>query len=132
MTRETPSRFEKNAPGPFYGTGGCTACGTPEAEAPELLAALTDENLDTYFVRQPQSSDEVEHACRAIEVCCLAALRYAGRDPAILRRLGNRDLYCDHPLPGGPVPLAGETARDFRDARAIWRRANPRWWQGWW
>jgi hypothetical protein len=33
-------RFEKNVPGPFYTTGLCTACGAPEAEAPDLLAPL--------------------------------------------------------------------------------------------
>jgi hypothetical protein len=72
------------------------------------MAALTDENWDTYFVRQPATPDEIEHACRAIQVCCLNALRYAGEDPAIIRRLGNRADYCDQLLPGGPVRMPGE------------------------
>jgi hypothetical protein len=55
VTLHDPLWFEKNAPGAFYSTGGCTACGAPEAEAPTLLAPLTDDNLDTYFVRQPET-----------------------------------------------------------------------------
>ena len=42
---------------------------------------------DTFFVKQPKTPDEVERACRAIDVCCANALRYAGDDPAIIRRL---------------------------------------------
>jgi len=45
MTPATPPQVEKNAAGPFDSTGGCTACG--EAEAPDLLATLTDDRLDT-------------------------------------------------------------------------------------
>jgi hypothetical protein len=85
-------------PGDFYTTGMCTACGAPEADAPDLLAPLGDDNHDTYFVRQPRTPDEVERACRAVEVCCASALRYGGRDPAIIRRLGNDPEYCDHLL----------------------------------
>ena len=127
-----PQRFEKNAPGPFYTTGECLACGAPEAEAPGLLAPLDDDNYDTYFVRQPATSEEVERACRAIEVCCASALRYAGTDPAIIRRLGNRGEWCDHLLPGGPIRLPCESDAQWARAQAEWRRANPRPWEGWW
>jgi hypothetical protein len=92
-------RFEKNVPGPFYTTGGCTSCGVPESVAPELLAPLDDENCETYFVRQPTTPEEIEHACQAIEVCCTDALRYGGDDPAIIERLRNNPNYCDHLLP---------------------------------
>lgn len=91
-------RFAKNVPGPFYTTGDCLACGIPEAMAPALLAALNDDNSDTYFLRQPATPEEVEQACRAIEVCCTDALRYGGRDPKIIMRLGNNAGCCDHPL----------------------------------
>lgn len=97
-------RFRKNAPGPFYTTGDCLACDAPEYEAPHFLAPLTHNNSDTYFVRQPSTPDEVERACRALEVCCVAALRYGGSDPDIIRRLGNDPDYCDRLLPGGPIP----------------------------
>jgi hypothetical protein len=74
-------RFERNAPRPWYTTGFCTACGAPEAEAPALLAPLTDDNYHTYFVRQPTTPEEVEDACRTAQVCCLSALRYGGPGP---------------------------------------------------
>ncbi len=96
---EQPTRLEKNVPGPFYTTGECMACGAPEAEAPDLLAPLEGDNYDTYFIRQPEGPDEVERACRAVEVCCVGALRYSGTDPKIIRRLGNAAEYCDHLLP---------------------------------
>lgn len=94
------NRFSKNVPGPFYTTGECMSCGTPEGEAPDLLAPLSDENSDTYFVKQPSTAEEVERACRAVEVCCVDAVRYGGDDPNIILRLGNNQGCCDHPLFG--------------------------------
>lgn len=92
-------RFEKNVPGPFYTTGECMSCGVPESMAPELLAPFDDENSDTYFLRQPTTPEEIEHACQALEVCCADALRYGGDDPVILERLANSPTVCDHLLP---------------------------------
>lgn len=126
-----PPRFEKNAPGPFYTTGECLACGAPEAEAPDLMAPLTDESLDTYFVRQPRTAAETERACCAVEVCCASAVRYAGTDPAVIRRLGNRPEHCDHVLPGGPVRMHWETDQQWAKVRRRWQRATRRWWQLW-
>ena len=95
MTDHVEPRLDKNAPGDWYTTGECTACGAPEDEAPDLFSPLTDANLETYFARQPITPDEVARACRAAEVCCVSAVRYGGRDPAVLRRLGNSGEYCD-------------------------------------
>jgi hypothetical protein len=123
----TYSRFHKNAAGPFYTTGQCLACTMPESEAPSLLAPLNDENSDTYFIRQPETAEEIEAACRAALVCCVSSIRYGGHDPNIIRRLGNRDEHCDHLLPGGPVRVPEDN-----DAR--WERAvsDPRRrWQFW-
>ncbi|WP_082565616.1 ferredoxin [Duganella sp. Root1480D1] len=92
-------RFKKNAPGSFYTTGECLSCGAPESLAPELLAELNDDNSDTYFLRQPTTPEEIEHACQAIEVCCVDALRYGGDDPRIIERLGNNPVCCDHLQP---------------------------------
>ena len=124
-------RLPKNAPGPFYTTGGCIACGAPEDAAPDLLAPLTDDNWETYFLRQPESPEETERACCAAEVCCLNSVRYGGTDPLILRRLGNRLAFCDRPLPGGPVRLPWETGAAWEAARRAWRLATRRWWQFW-
>ncbi len=87
--------FEKNVPGDFYTTGDCLACDCPEYEAPDLLAPLENGNYDTYFIKQPKTFEEIERACRAIEVCCVAALRYGGKDPKIIKRLGGNSKYCD-------------------------------------
>jgi hypothetical protein len=94
----TNPRFPKNAPGPFYTTGECLACIRPEAAAPTLLAPLDDSNSDTYFVRQPETPQEIEMACRAVLSCCVSSLRYGGKDADIIRRLGNSAEHCDHPL----------------------------------
>jgi len=92
-------RLKKNVPGPFYTTGECLSCGAPEDMAPDLLAQLDDENYETYFVKQPTTPEEIERACRAIEVCCVDALRYSGNDPSIIERLGNNPNCCDCLLP---------------------------------
>ena len=120
-----PSRFPKNAPGPFYTIGDqyddgswcgrCLSCGVPEAEAPSLLAKLADSNGDTYFLKQPVSDEEIKQACRAVEVCCVDALRYGGRDERIIRRLGPE--YCDFEI------VRGETRLRINSKR--------RWWQFW-
>ena len=124
MADSHPPRLEKNAPGDWYTTGECMACGAPEAEAPEFLSALTDDDLETYFARQPATTAEVERACRAAEVCCVTSIRYGGRDPAVIRRLGNSGEYCDfvvgadgglHPAPPWQPPPAKPPRR--------------RWWQ---
>src|SRR5688572_29965821 len=127
---EAQVRFSKNAPGPFYTTGGCAACGAPEAEAPELLAPLDDENFETYFIRQPETPAEIEQACRALEVCCLVTLRYGGQDPSIIRRLGNRSEYCDHLLPGGPVRMSWESDEQWERVLAS-DQQRTHWWQFW-
>jgi hypothetical protein len=119
-------RFRKNVPGPFYTTGDCLACDAPESEAPDLLAPLKQDNGDTYFVRQPITPDEIERACRALEVCCVAALRYGGADPAIIKRLGNEPDYCDRLLPGGPIPRPNWLAEQSQSSAATkTERATP-------
>lgn len=123
-------RFPKNAPGPFYTTGECLACSLPEQEAPDLLAPLDDANSDTYFVRQPETPEEIRRACDAAHVCCVSAIRYAGTDPEIIRLLGNSEEHCDNRLPGGP--LESDSESDWR-----WKRepgeskVGTPWWKFW-
>jgi len=74
------------------------ACEAPEHEAPDLLAELGPGNSTTYFICQPRTAAEIERACRAAEVCCVADVRYGGTDPKIITRLGNDPLYCDYLL----------------------------------
>jgi len=125
----TYHHFHKNAPGLFYTTGECLSCTLPESEAPTLLAPLNDANSDTYFVRQPETREEIEMACRAAFVCCVSAIRYGGEDPAIIRRLGNRDDHCDHLLPGGPIRVPEDNAARWE---RVLRESQPRrWWKFW-
>ena len=119
-----PPRLEKNVSGPFYTTGECLACGAPEHEAPELFAPLEGGNFDTYFVRQPVSNEELERACRAAEVCCVGAVRYAGVDAAIIRRLGNTHACCDY-------IVADNGELKLLDRWPLLRAGRRLWWQFW-
>jgi len=94
--RRAVGRLDRNVPGAWYTTGGCLACGAPEHEAPELLAPLDDGNSLTFFVRQPTTRSEQEHACAAAAHCCVNAVRYGGRDRSIIRALGNSPECSDH------------------------------------
>jgi hypothetical protein len=130
-------RFPKNAPGAFYTLGDitskgiwcgrCLSCNVPEEEAPTLLTPLTDKNSDTYFVRQPETEEEIEQACCAIEVCCVDALRYGGQDPGILARLRRTD-NCDYSIGGDGIVTGPSFAKESPPA------GNPepkKWWQVW-
>jgi hypothetical protein len=130
-------RFPKNALGAFYtlgditseGTwcGRCLSCNVPEEEAPTLLAPLTETNSDTYFLRQPETEEEIEQACCAIEVCCVDALRYGGQDPRILARLRRTD-NCDFSIDGVGIVTGPFLAQESLLAA----RPEPRkWWQLW-
>jgi len=88
------NRCPKNIPGDFYTDGDCMACDLPETEAPSLLAELNENNYDTYFVKQPETKEEIEQAIDACKICCVNALRYGGKDREILKKLGEE--YCDY------------------------------------
>jgi hypothetical protein len=132
-----PNRFPKNAPGAFYtlgditqdGTwcGRCLSCNVPEEEAPTLLAALTDTNSDTYFLRQPETDEEIEQACNAIDVCCVDALRYGGQDPKILARLHKTDC-CDYSLHGNNIKPPTSPSCEAVPSQTLSAR---KWWQLW-
>ena len=148
-----PLRFPGNAEGPFYTLGhkcsaierhtrrewcgDCMQCEAPELEAPDLLAPLKEGNIDTYFVRQPATSDELQRACRALMVCCVAALRYGGKDRAIIERLGNDPELCDFIANerGELEQTVDGNGRFFPFADAIiakkLTRARKRWWEFW-
>ena len=105
----------------------CLQCEAPEAEAPDLLAVISEDNPNTYFVRQPETEDEVERACMAARVCCTSAIRYGGKDKAIINRLGNSPEYCDYFIDadgklrrtvgddGDLLPLAHQVVENYRN-----------------
>jgi hypothetical protein len=75
-----------NVAGPFYVEDGCcTACGVPEAIAPELFAY--DPATHCYVKRQPESVAELEGALRVIRTQELGCVRFRGTDVVVLRRL---------------------------------------------
>lgn len=60
-----------------------------------LFAPLGEDNWLTHFVRQPSTAEEVERACLGALGCCVADVRYGGRDRTVISRLGNHPEYCD-------------------------------------
>lgn len=99
-----------DSPGELIWCGDCLACEAPEGEAPQLLAKLSKTNTDTYFVQQPTSPNEINAACRALQSCCVSALRYAGKDRKIISQLGNNPQYCDYIIGG-----SGQLVRTLDD-----------------
>lgn len=95
--------YNLNAAGPFYSVKDCCIiCLAPEAAAPDLMGLYenpsgTNRMSHCYFKKQPEKSEEVDQAIAAMEISCVQSLRYAGNDPAILKRLcesGCKD-QCD-------------------------------------
>ena len=122
-------RFHKNAIGDFYTTGDCLACEIPEHECPECLALLNDGNIDTYFLKQPETHEEIKKACSAALSCCVAAIRYGGKEPDIINQLGNRPEYCDNLLPGGPIRFSWEGDKSWEQAKLDYRESKLAWWK---
>lgn len=90
--REIPDRAHaKNAPGPFYVVDTeCMTCGYPHVLAPDLMAwEMNSEGREAhcYFRKQPETPQEIEQAVNAVNGSCCGALRYAGSDREILKRL---------------------------------------------
>jgi hypothetical protein len=83
----------ENSAGPFYVVEGhCTACQAPIPEAPTLIAWAEHDPYHCVFRNQPETPEELEQALNAMGVCCVAALRYGGDDPVILRALKARGM----------------------------------------
>jgi hypothetical protein len=99
MAHEPIPPYPKNAPGDFYVEHNCCiTCEAPYHEAPDLMAHEEEGDYPhCYFKRQPETPEEVERAIMACHVSCIAAVRYAGGNPKILKRfqeLGSVDS-CD-------------------------------------
>lgn len=97
-------RVKQSTEGDFYvADQQCLLCLQPLDAAPELMSLF--ESLDgpagstCYFSRQPSSEAEIDAAIRAISHSCCGALRYGGRDPAIISRIKALGLatQCDYP-----------------------------------
>ncbi len=94
-------RYPENVKGDFYVENQvCITCGAPEAEAPDLIEHSKLEYGHCYFKKQPATADELDRAISAMQVSCIAGVRYGGKDKAILKRLYDLGLQadCDYKL----------------------------------
>ncbi len=85
-----------NAVGEFYvECDSCISCEAPYHEAPNLMGrpGSSESNYGCFFRRQPSTPEEIEHACDAVMVSCVEAVRYSGTDRSILQRLYDRGAY---------------------------------------
>ena len=96
--------------------GCCTACGVPQAIAPELVGWTGEKAPSCCWIRQPESQEEVDRAIKIIQAQELGCHRYAGNDPAILERLPREecDFLCpEMALRHGPTFGPSEVAVKF-------------------
>jgi len=93
-----------NAAGDFYVVAGqCIACLVSVGQAPMLMdfhEGGAGADASCYFARQPGTLEEVEAAVAALASACCGALRYRGKDPAVLSRL--RELGQAGQIDAGP------------------------------
>lgn len=93
-----PIDDEKSVTGDFYVQAQCCiSCGVPQAVAPDLVGWTNEAYPQCYWIKQPQTSDELDRAIKIIHSQELGCHRYSGTDQAILRRLPAED--CDHIRP---------------------------------
>lgn len=90
----------ESAHGDFYVQQGCfcMSCGVPQAIAPELVGWREQkQQLNCYWIKQPETADELNRAIKILHTQELGCHRYSGSDPAILKRCPPED--CDHLRP---------------------------------
>jgi hypothetical protein len=73
------------------------SCGVPQSIAPELVGWVGDKSGHCYWIRQPETADELDRAIKILHTQELGCHRYSGTDPAILKRCPPED--CDHLRP---------------------------------
>jgi hypothetical protein len=87
-----------SVPGDFYVENQCCVfCGVPLVVAPDLVEWTDDTKTHCRWKKQPSTDGELQQAFAIFDAQELGCHRYAGRDPAIQRRIGAEN--CDHPLP---------------------------------
>lgn len=73
------------------------SCGVPQSIAPELVGWRDDTSGLCYWIRQPETAEEVEKAIKIIHTQELGCHRYGGDDRAILKRLPREECDFFHP-----------------------------------
>ncbi len=95
-----PQRYLASVAGDFYAEclrdGECNNCFLPQLEAPNIVgyAGEHPQNGQCYFKRQPESPEELQRACEAVEMACCEGLRYGGRDETVIAAL--KGFNCDY------------------------------------
>ncbi len=84
-----PERDPRNCPGPFY---SIQVEGMDYGIEEELATNLLSEG--SYFSKQPQTPEEIDQACDIVMQSYIAAFRYGGKDPDIIRNL--HPAVCDY------------------------------------
>ena len=98
IAKESESAESKSAFGDFYVEETCCmSCGVPQEIAPDLVGWTNEDRQQCYWVKQPQTTDELDRAIQVIHAQEIGCHRYSGSDPGILRRLPAED--CDHLRP---------------------------------
>src|SRR5882762_9503938 len=67
------------------------SCGVPRAIAPDLVGRTNEYLTQCYWLKQPQTADELDRAIKIFHTQELGCHRYGGKGPAILRRLPAED-----------------------------------------
>ena len=100
----------QSVPGDFYVVNQeCISCGAPHVVAPDLIGwGEGSESQHCIWKKQPETAEELEQAFAAFDASEVGCYRYAGNDPAIMKRIGLD--YCDH-----FVVRAGQIERHFVD-----------------
>ena len=76
----------------------CTSCGVPQAIALELVGWRNqNQQLNCYWIKQPETADELDRAIKILHTQELGCHRYSGSDPAILKRCPPEDCHDAHP-----------------------------------
>ena len=87
-----------SVPGDFYVESHCcTSCGVPQAVAPSLVGWKDEPMSHCYWMKQPETHEELHQAFLILDGQELGCHRYAGRDPEIQARLGPEN--CDNAFP---------------------------------
>jgi hypothetical protein len=95
--RENPKPYPKNVEGDFYVEDGCcTGCMVYEHYAPNLVS-FDESDRHCFIAKQPTDENELYQAVKIIWASETACVRYGGKNPRILKRLGEAGLAdcCD-------------------------------------
>lgn len=88
----------KSAPDDYYVENEmCICCGVPHAVAPDLMGWTGEKTSHCIWKKQPETREELDQAIAVLEAQEWGCHKYAGDDPAMLKR--NSAGYCDYPLP---------------------------------